>query len=123
MMAEYWTLVLNENDATDGFPVAPFDCNPGNSDEGMLVYYSEAAAKTAAKHQLNLYGVVCRPCRLGQERIEVDTTKAIRDIAKIASMLRREKTPLARIRKAAELMFASIVGRNANARELKAMTE
>lgn len=47
-------------------PVVPVDCNPEDeSDEGMLVYRSQGAAKSAARHQLRLHECKCRAVTLG----------------------------------------------------------
>lgn len=56
---DLWTLKL-----PDGQPVVPYDSNPGSHDEGMLVYRSEEAAISAAKHQNEMYELNCEPCRL-----------------------------------------------------------
>lgn len=58
---DVWTLKF-----PDGFPVRPFDCNPESNDEGFLCYLSKDAAEKACRHQHDLYGLECTPCRLDQ---------------------------------------------------------
>lgn len=50
--ANYWVLVWMPS----GTPIPPYDSNPGSSDEGLMVYRNECAAKSAAEHQQNMYG-------------------------------------------------------------------
>jgi hypothetical protein len=68
-----WTIVHTDRlSPRKGKPVIPFDCNPGSSDEGMLVYRSKDAAANAARHQRDTYGLACRPRRLTETDLTLD---------------------------------------------------
>ncbi len=46
-ITDLWTLIYGE----DGEPVLPDDDNPDQNDQGLIVYRSEVAAKSAANYQ------------------------------------------------------------------------
>lgn len=55
---ELWTIVDEFDD-----PILPVDGND-HEDQGMLVYRSKDAAKSAAKYQNGLYDLNCKPKRI-----------------------------------------------------------
>jgi hypothetical protein len=45
-------------------PIHPVDENPGNEDQGMMVYFSREAAEKAAEYQNDMYELDAIACPL-----------------------------------------------------------